>query len=344
MYKKMSIVTQNAQTTVYIPAVRSYKEVDVHIDTNVTVSRAKLFSNFSIVAYVLSTLLLVVALRQQSLRLCLLEQELLSMGQHVNTLTRQSNILAQRVLVLQDRLRRHTFSSQPVPASDVPVHTSATLQDNSDSTVPDLDVPYSANETLSQIDEGVRLDRTKRSNRRGNQKSSRGQRGHLHKRNKIRGPSLVHLKGAVPEICIEDGGLIAPWYVDEEGAGDFQMTKYELRQGKGAVRVTEKGLYYIYAQVYYLTTEESNSYSINLQKEGKDSVEELALCSTHAAGGGRSSEVSCFTSVVRFLNTTDLIYVRQRERNRRMILRDGYSFFGVVHLNSVNGRKANSTA
>ncbi|XP_069671388.1 uncharacterized protein [Periplaneta americana] len=325
MYKKMSIVTQNAQTTVYIPAVRSYKEVDVHIDTNVTVSRAKLFSNFSIVAYVLSTLLLVVALRQQSLRLCLLEQELLSMGQHVNTLTRQSNILAQRVLVLQDRLRRHTFSSQPVPASDVPVHTSATLQDNSDSTVPDLDVPYSANETLSQIDEGVRLDRTKRSNRRG--------------------PSLVHLKGAVPEICIEDGGsLIAPWYVDEEGAGDFQMTKYELRQGKGAVRVTEKGLYYIYAQVYYLTTEESNSYSINLQKEGKDSVEELALCSTHAAGGGRSSEVSCFTSVVRFLNTTDLIYVRQRERNRRMILRDGYSFFGVVHLNSVNGRKANSTA
>jgi hypothetical protein len=91
--------------------------------------------------------------------------------------------------------------------------------------------------------------------------------------------------------------------------------------------------------VYYLTTESSNSFSISLREEGKSSPEELALCSANAAGSGKSSEVSCFTSVVRFLNATDRVFVYQRERNRRMILRDGFSFFGLVHLNSQNGKK-----
>lgn len=44
-------------------------------------------------------------------------------------------------------------------------------------------------------------------------------------------------------------GMIAPWYADEQGAGDFLLSKFQLREGNGAVEVLEKGLYYIYAQV-----------------------------------------------------------------------------------------------
>jgi len=44
-------------------------------------------------------------------------------------------------------------------------------------------------------------------------------------------------------------GMIAPWYADEQGAGDFLLSKFQLREGNGAVEVSEKGLYYIYAQV-----------------------------------------------------------------------------------------------
>jgi TNF(Tumour Necrosis Factor) family. len=43
--------------------------------------------------------------------------------------------------------------------------------------------------------------------------------------------------------------MIAPWYADEHGAGDFLLSKFQLREGNGAVEVLEKGLYYIYAQV-----------------------------------------------------------------------------------------------
>ncbi|XP_021915953.1 uncharacterized protein LOC110828012 isoform X4 [Zootermopsis nevadensis] len=199
-----------------------------------------------------------------------------------------------------------------------------------------LDILFRADGSSSREDvatgEGLRVDREKRSNRRGNHKPSEGRR-HLNNKRKNRGPSVVHLKGAVPDVYIEDGGLVAPWYVDKQGAGDFLLSKFQMREGNGAIQISERGLYYIYAQVYYLTTESSNSFAIRLREEGKSSPEELALCSVKATGNGETSEVSCFTSVVRFLNATDRLFVWQRERNRRVILRDGCTFFGVVHLN-----------
>jgi len=84
--------------------------------------------------------------------------------------------------------------------------------------------------------------------------------------------------------------------------------------------------------VYYTTTESSNSFSIKLREKGKSSHEELAVCSVNIAVKQYMSEVSCFTSVVRFLNATDRVFLWQRERNRRMVLRNGFSFFGFVQL------------
>jgi hypothetical protein len=84
--------------------------------------------------------------------------------------------------------------------------------------------------------------------------------------------------------------------------------------------------------VYYTTTESSNSFSIKLHEQGKSSPEELAICSVNTAVKQYMSEVSCFTSIVRFLNATDRVFLWQRERNRRMVLRNGFSFFGFVHL------------
>jgi hypothetical protein len=44
-------------------------------------------------------------------------------------------------------------------------------------------------------------------------------------------------------------GFVAPWNVDKQVAGDFLLSKFQLREGSGAVEVSEQGLYYIYAQV-----------------------------------------------------------------------------------------------
>jgi hypothetical protein len=84
--------------------------------------------------------------------------------------------------------------------------------------------------------------------------------------------------------------------------------------------------------MYYITAEPRNSFSIRLYAPGKTSPEDLAHCSVSTANTKNMSEVSCFTSVVRFLNATDRLFIWQRERNRKMILRDGYSFFGLVLL------------
>lgn len=44
-------------------------------------------------------------------------------------------------------------------------------------------------------------------------------------------------------------GLVAPWNANKQVAGDFLLSKFQLREGSGAVEVSEHGLYYIYAQV-----------------------------------------------------------------------------------------------
>jgi hypothetical protein len=84
--------------------------------------------------------------------------------------------------------------------------------------------------------------------------------------------------------------------------------------------------------MYYIAAESRNSFSIRLHKAGKTSPEDLTVCSVSTGDTRNMSEVSCFTSVVRFLNATDRLFIWQRERNRKMILRDGYSFFGLVLL------------
>ncbi|XP_023708091.1 uncharacterized protein LOC111864802 isoform X3 [Cryptotermes secundus] len=208
--------------------------------------------------------------------------------------------------------------------------------DVSDSSIPHvMDILFSPGSSSSRkdvTDDGVRLGRAKRSNRRGNQKPSGGRRGRPNNKRKKSGPFVVHFKGAVPDVFIEEGGLVAPWNANKQVAGDFLLSKFQLREGSGAVEVSEHGLYYIYAQMYYITAESTNSFSIRLQEAGKTSPEDVALCSVSTADTRNMSEVSCFTSVVRFLNATDRLFVWQRERNRKMILRDGYSFFGLVLL------------
>ncbi|XP_021915959.1 uncharacterized protein LOC110828012 isoform X10 [Zootermopsis nevadensis] len=356
-----------SQTTICVPVPKNCTVVDLQIDTNLSVpcfKTAAFFSHCSILFCIFSILSLVLLVRYQDSELTVMEQNIMALKQQVEILAEKSGSLNQEVDALQSTVRSLTYKYRSIvgnttfvnvtdminrsmysgvehsnflPTSTVSlpydssvvdyvvsddVETIHILQElkleniNNTSASP-LDILFRADGSSSREDvatgEGLRVDREKRSNRRG--------------------PSVVHLKGAVPDVYIEDGGLVAPWYVDKQGAGDFLLSKFQMREGNGAIQISERGLYYIYAQVYYLTTESSNSFAIRLREEGKSSPEELALCSVKATGNGETSEVSCFTSVVRFLNATDRLFVWQRERNRRVILRDGCTFFGVVHLN-----------
>uniref|UniRef100_A0A1B6KA82 THD domain-containing protein n=1 Tax=Graphocephala atropunctata TaxID=36148 RepID=A0A1B6KA82_9HEMI len=156
-----------------------------------------------------------------------------------------------------------------------------------------------------------------------------------------RGPFAIHLKGALPEITIRDGGIIAPWYIDKTSSGVFLLEDGVVGEGRGIVEIIEEGLYFIYAQMYYLTSDALNSYAINLQlgEEGGRGVRRdvvVAVCSAEAASH-KLSELSCYTAVVRYLRRGDRIFVTQRERNRKIIFRDNRSFLGLTLLNSPHG-------
>uniref|UniRef100_A0A1B6FYT7 THD domain-containing protein n=1 Tax=Cuerna arida TaxID=1464854 RepID=A0A1B6FYT7_9HEMI len=156
-----------------------------------------------------------------------------------------------------------------------------------------------------------------------------------------RGPLAIHLKGALPEITVRDGGIIAPWYIDKTSSGVFLLEDGIVGEGRGVVEIVEEGLYFIYAQMYYLTSDALNSYAINLQlgEEGgrgmrRDMV--VAVCSAEATSH-KLSELSCYTAVVRYLRRGDRIFVTQRERNRKIVFRDNRSFLGLTLLNSLHG-------
>ncbi|XP_049832333.1 uncharacterized protein LOC126272966 isoform X10 [Schistocerca gregaria] len=153
------------------------------------------------------------------------------------------------------------------------------------------------------------------------------------KRSDWRGAAVAHFKGGQPETFIRDGGLVAPWFLDDAASGRFSFSAFQLKQGKAAVEVTESGLYYIYSQIHYLTSQVTNSYSLNLRHGSQSNSSVLSYCSA-SSGSQTLNEVSCFTSVVRYLNSTDRIFIQQRDMNRRIILRDGYSYLGVVRLSA----------
>lgn len=189
----------------------------------------------------------------------------------------------------------------------------------------------------NSTDVAQRAPRTVRASRRGKQSKCKTRDGCRHSRCRCRhksGPLLAHLKGAIPEAVIRDGGsIIAPWFVDNTANGEYALANVLLQEGRGKVVIVEKGLYFIYAQVYYLTSSSLNSFSINVESEDEHSLNVIAMCSAEATTT-KQSEVSCYTAVVRYLQPGDKIYITQRERNRRVVFRDGQTFLGITMLNS----------
>lgn len=178
-------------------------------------------------------------------------------------------------------------------------------------------------------------ERKKNNERRGkkNKKKNRRKRGHGFS------PRASHFIGALPEPLIRDGGLLAPWLVENESIKDFGLVTNVPSMSRDSIEIVETGLYFIYAQVYYMTSAEKskahNSFLIIL-KPSSGPEKQLAHCAT-LGDADLGGEASCYTGVAHSLLAGDLIYVRQRERDRHIIMRPGHTFLGLVMLN----KKAN---
>jgi len=90
-------------------------------------------------------------------------------------------------------------------------------------------------------------------------------------------------------------------------------------------------------QVFYLTTESSNSFEI-VKKTVNEEESALSICANqvalHKGQIGSSSEVSCYTGVLARLQQHDTLQLHQIEQNRLIIFNQGFSHWGIVRMQS----------
>ncbi|KAL1464682.1 hypothetical protein WDU94_004306 [Cyamophila willieti] len=167
--------------------------------------------------------------------------------------------------------------------------------------------------------------------------------GALEKQTRAGGRKFVSvlLKGATPTASIRDGGsVIRPWYMDTRANGNSNVDvngHFILQELNGKIQVMKTGLYMVYAQIYYTSpdhfsniSDSVNSYSITISSPTA-SDRAIAVCSVHS-GVNYTSEVSCHLSIVYHLSVGDKLFLVQREPNRKILLKDGYSYFGISTL------------
>ncbi|XP_075976371.1 uncharacterized protein LOC142976728 [Anticarsia gemmatalis] len=146
---------------------------------------------------------------------------------------------------------------------------------------------------------------------------------------------VAQFNGASQEQNMGKEPYVGPWVRDEQVSSKNSEDKIVLNSDSKYVVIKESGLYLIYAQLVYLT-QSPNCYFIWARQPSK----EPRLLSTCATGDDSSkrplikSQMSCGVQTVARLHKGDTVNIAQREPNRTVWLRPGYSYFGFVKLSS----------
>ncbi|XP_047023502.1 uncharacterized protein LOC124632644 isoform X1 [Helicoverpa zea] len=144
---------------------------------------------------------------------------------------------------------------------------------------------------------------------------------------------VAQFNGAIREFNLGKESIMGPWVRDMEVSSKNSEDKIELNSNY--VTIKEGGLYFVYAQVVYLT-KAPNCFFVWAHLAGKES-RLLSTCATGDDTSNRSlsrSQMSCSVQTVARLYKGDTVNIAQREPNRTVLLRPGYSYFGFVKLSS----------
>ncbi|CAH2102164.1 unnamed protein product [Euphydryas editha] len=146
-------------------------------------------------------------------------------------------------------------------------------------------------------------------------------------------PLVVQFNGAMRELNMGTQSLIGPWVRDLEVSTKNSESKIELNSNYFTIK--ENGLYLVYGQVVYLT-HAPNCYFIWARQPSQE-PRLVATCATGDDSSSRpinKSQISCAVQTVTRLYKGDTVNIAQREQNRTLWLRPGYTYFGFVKLSS----------
>ncbi|XP_059051101.1 uncharacterized protein LOC131845949 [Achroia grisella] len=143
---------------------------------------------------------------------------------------------------------------------------------------------------------------------------------------------VVHFNGAQHEANLGLDPIIGPWTRDLKVSSAKSHNK--IRLDNNYVTIKEGGLYLIYAQIVYLTHEPSCFFIWG--RRGSEDPRLLTTCATSGSSERplAQSQISCSVQIVTRLYDNDIVNIAQREKNRTVWLRPGYSYFGFVKLRS----------
>lgn len=123
-------------------------------------------------------------------------------------------------------------------------------------------------------------------------------------------------------------GLFQDWRL-RDWSGHFER---HFRLSDGTLTVRESGIYFVYAQVYYLDDHDVNGFRVLVN----DSP--VLQCTVMSHGGPVPKSNTCFTGGLVDLQSGDSIVLRDLAAMRYSIFDQGKSFFGlfrVTHSNTV---------
>ncbi|RVE51940.1 hypothetical protein evm_003406 [Chilo suppressalis] len=145
---------------------------------------------------------------------------------------------------------------------------------------------------------------------------------------------IVQFNGAKKETHMGSQSTVGPWVRDNEISSPNSETKIELNTNY--VTVQEEGIYLVYAQLVYLT-QAPNCYFIFANQIGQSAPRLLTTCATGDDSSRRpldKSQISCSVQTVARLFKGDQVNIAQREHNRTLLLKPGYSYLGFIKLSS----------
>ncbi|KOB69104.1 Uncharacterized protein OBRU01_13650 [Operophtera brumata] len=140
---------------------------------------------------------------------------------------------------------------------------------------------------------------------------------------------VAQFNGAIDEHHMGTEQIIGPWVRDAEVSSKDSADKIELKGSYFTMK--ESGLYL----VVYLTRQPNCFFLWASQPSQEPRL--LATCATGDDSSKRpleKSQISCATQTVARLHKGDIVNMAQREPNRTLWLRPGYSYFGFVKLST----------
>ncbi|XP_066256787.1 uncharacterized protein egr [Euwallacea similis] len=109
------------------------------------------------------------------------------------------------------------------------------------------------------------------------------------------------------------------------------MTHFEF--DRGYLTIKEPGMYFVYAQIYYLDEHDSNGYRVLINNDM------ILQCTVQMHSGvGIQKGNTCYTAGVEYIAENDRISLEDIFGNHYTVFEQGRSFFGVVKLGDIKIR------